>query len=51
MRCTIHAEEKLNKQDAQRWGVTLHSFVSLIRLRLTPFSSDFAVHTLFFPFV
>lgn len=32
MRSTIYAEEKLNKQDAQRLGVTLHSYASLIRL-------------------
>jgi len=59
MRSTIHAEERVNKQDTQRWGVTLHSYINFIGVRLIPFSIlhvihspvDSAVYTLFFPFV
>lgn len=59
MRSTIHAEERVNKQDTKRWGVTLHSYINFIGVRLIPFSIlhvihspvDSAVYTLFFPFV
>jgi len=59
MRSTIHAEERVNKQDTQRWGVTLHSYINFIGVRLIPFSIlhvihspvDSAVYTLFFQFV